>query len=120
MNALTRRLVTEVALAHKAAARANDWQFAGLVEEAYWIELHGELGWRMREKLLDMARRDNPEAFDEDGVIISLRVDLEVSRLLSAYLVSDRFLRRHPEWELHHDWGDLPVRLAEPQMELAI
>lgn len=120
MNALTRRLVTETAKANKAAARENGQRFADLVSEAWWTYILGKYGWRIQQKLLAMARIECPKMFDEDGDLLNYIPwisDWEFS-------LSDRIVQRlgeraerDPELRLD-DWGDLPRRIAEPQMEL--
>lgn len=122
MNDLTRRIVIETAKRNKSWAKKNDWHFAGMVEHAYWDELLGTYGWRIKEKLMGMIRTKCPEYFDEEGFLLShvpevYDLELELSEMVVEYL-QGRFLDRHPEWELHSDWGDLPRLTVEPQLNL--
>ena len=119
MNALTRQIVTQVAQENKALARRNDDGFRFRVREAHWAEMIARYGWQMKVRALELWKIYHPEHFegeflrDYDPRVFDL--DVALSHIVSRVL--GRKIKRTPDLQLF-DWGDLPQRVAEPQMAL--
>jgi len=126
MNEITERVVREVAMGNKAVARRNDITFDFLVRDAHWDELVRRYGWRLKERALVIWRWYHPEMFElgSDGVWY-LRdyvgqvfdVDLALSGVVGRVL--RRKCKREVALQLE-DWGDLPVRLVDPQIRMEL
>lgn len=120
MNALTMTLIQETARANKVAAKNNGDQFCWLMRCAHEGYLIAEIGYRLKQRALDLFRQFHPEFFDgefiQDYHRIGFDLDVELSEI--AARVMWRKVDRDPALQLVEDYGDLPERIAEPQYDI--
>ena len=121
MNQLTRSLVIQTAKKYKSAAKKNDSNFLHLLESAHWNEIVGRYGFEIQCRAMRLIAFSRPELFDSDGYIKSYDnqvydLELEISRI--CVRIIERKIQRDPELRLDLDYGDLPERIADPQLVL--
>jgi hypothetical protein len=121
MNEITRALVIETAMKHKAAAKRNDYEFHHLMKTAHWDHMVATFGVRFYFRFCHLLSLFRPEFFDKDGYIREFAdfvfdLDREIS-LRVAGLIERKIAREH-ECQFTDDWGDLPRLTADPQLEL--
>ena len=121
MNQLTRSLVIQTAKKYKSAAKKNDSDFGYLLGLVHWDNLINRLGPELQSRAMRLFARYHPELFDSDGYIKSYDnqvydLELEISRL--CVRIIERKIQRDPELRLDLDYGDLPERIADPQLVL--
>lgn len=115
MNELTERLIRETANQYKYLAKKNDWNFHAKVHEAYWIHIHAEITRPLQVRFYRIFAALYPECVDDDGLPIAWKLELEISDKLIEMVY--RVLDKNPELQLDK-FGDLPQRIAEPQIKL--
>lgn len=121
MNEITKKLVIKTARQHKALAKRNDSDFSYAVNVYHWEEMIDRFGADLKFRSLHLLSLFRPDFFDEDGYIYEFAdMVFDLDRVLSwiAVRVLERKIERTPELQLHFDWNDLPVRIADPQMKL--
>jgi len=119
MNELTRELVTATAKANKRLAKRNDAEFREAVRIEHWnlmIDLHGA---RLKNRAMNLLEVWRPEFFDAEGYIhdfADICFDLDNKISWVAVRVLKRKIGREESLQLHTDWGDMPVLIADPQL----
>jgi hypothetical protein len=117
MNALTRRIVTEVAKKNKAAAERNDREFQMLVEAAWWTHVLLEHGVTLQSRALRLWQQFHPEQFS-DGYLCDYDpwvydVELAISDIVGRAM--QRIVDRNPELQLTA-YGDWPAECLKPKL----
>ena len=120
MNDLTREIVKKIAKENKRLAARNGSYFRVAVEVEHWAEMIAIYGVPLKERALSRWRRWHPEQFDDEGYLRSYEpefdyVELRISEICVRIL--ERKVAHDPALRLD-DWGDYPVRLVKPQMEM--
>jgi len=121
MNQLTRSLVIQTVKRHKSAAKKNNSDFGHLLGVAHWNEVINRLGPELQSRAMRLFARFHPELFDSDGYIKSYDnqvYDLQVKISRICVRIIERRIQRDPELRLDLDYGDLPERIADPQLVL--
>lgn len=120
MNALTKQIVAQVAKDNKALALRNDSAFAHQVRVAHWQHLLAEHGIDLKQRALDLWQRCHPEMFDDQGWLKCCHCRLAACDIALSHIaarVLQRKIARTPALQLT-PWGDYPVTIAQPQMNL--
>lgn len=115
MNELTKRVVTKTVDEYKYLAKQNDYDFRCKVEQAYWIEIHSLITVELLYRFYHLMSVLYPECMDDDELPKSYKLEERISDKLISMV--NRVIDRH-WWLQLDDYGDLPQRLAQPQMKL--
>lgn len=115
MNDITRQIVTNTARKYKRLAGENGHDFYLKVQEAYHIYLMGEIGYRRKERALRLFHIFRPDVFDQAGYLMDCtRRGYEIDVCISRIAI-DSMYRLAPPLD---DYGNLPVKIAKPQMTM--
>jgi hypothetical protein len=121
MNELTEMLVRKTARKYKTLAKRNDAEFREAVRIEHWSLMIDRLGVKLKQRAMDLLSQFRPEFFDNDGYIkefADMVFDLDCCLSNLAIRVMNRKVNRDKNLKLTYDWGDLPEKIANPQMRL--
>ena len=121
MNELTEKLVKQAAKKYKSLAKKNDAEFREAIRIEHWNLMVDKLGVDFKKRSMALLNIYRPDFFDNDGYIhefadMTFNLDHHLSCL--AIRVMNRKINRESCLQLHNDWGDLPSKLADPQMRM--
>lgn len=119
MNKITRDLVINTAVEHKAAAQKNGSDFLHFVKRNHVNWLIAEHGWIYKQRAVELFRQFHPEVYDGEFIqdYHQLGFDLDMCLSEIAMRCLWRTVVRNPDLQVD-EWGDLPAKIANPQMSL--
>ena len=123
MNEITIESVNRAVKISKSEAKKNGHDFEYIVLNQHWEIMIEKFGWKIKQRFLYKFQKLRPDFFVwdhddwiiDDGTTKGFCIDKNISE--RTMQIMKRIIARNPELQLE-DYGDLPVRIAQPQLTM--
>lgn len=119
MNAITKRIVVEVAKAYPGHARKNDHEIRHKIMERWWGEMIDLMGMELKINVEGTFVKAYPHMAGRDGYLDPGYYGTEIEFMLDELVVDliEGIVEAFPDLLQLSDYGDLPRITVEPQLE---